>query len=354
MEHPHLLPPPRGLTRALGVAVVLTVTLAFGACRRERSSSIAPVVIYTSLDRSFSEPILTEFSKRTGIEVRPVYDTESTKTVGLVNRIRAERNRPRCDVFWNNEILNTLLLAQEGLLRPTTPANAAHYPPGVRDPGSLWHGFAARARVLIVNTELLAGGPPPGSMYDLLDAKWRGRIGIAKPVAGTTASHVACLFALLGEADAVTYLEGLKANEVSIESGNKSCARNVASGVLAMAWTDTDDAIIEVERGYPVMIVYPDNGPNGVGTLFIPNTLTALAGSPNSSGADRLIDYLLSPDVEQRLAAGPSAQIPLGRESVPSTRTRGPKEVKSMSVDFAEAARQWPAAQTYIQTQFLK
>ena len=48
------------------------------------------------------------------------YDDESTKTVGLTNVIIQEAGRPRCDVFWNNEILNTLRLEEKGLLEPIT------------------------------------------------------------------------------------------------------------------------------------------------------------------------------------------------------------------------------------------
>ncbi|MEX0613127.1 MAG: iron transporter, partial [Pirellulales bacterium] len=62
------------------------------------------VVVYTALDQDFSEPIFDDFARETGIVVRPKFDTESTKTVGLAQAILAERERPRCDVFWNNEI----------------------------------------------------------------------------------------------------------------------------------------------------------------------------------------------------------------------------------------------------------
>lgn len=116
-------------------------------CNRDQNTTQGAVVIYASLDRTFSEPILLEFERETGIDVQVVYDTESTKSVGLANRIRAERHRPRCDVFWNNEILNTLLLERSGLLRATHPANAAAYPANVRDADGMWYGFAARAQI---------------------------------------------------------------------------------------------------------------------------------------------------------------------------------------------------------------
>ena len=65
------------------------------------------VVVYTALDEGFSRPIFADFEEETGVEVRPKFDTEATKTVGLTQAILAEEARPRCDLFWNNEILNT-------------------------------------------------------------------------------------------------------------------------------------------------------------------------------------------------------------------------------------------------------
>ena len=289
------------------------------------------VVIYTALDRQFSEPILNEFTKQTGIVARAVYDTESTKTVGLVNRIRAEANRPRCDVFWNNEILNTLRLKAEGLLQPCQPSQAEHYDVQYRDPAGYWYGFAARARVLIVNTELVKPDELPVSIRDLADPRWKGQVGIAKPLFGTTASHVACLFALLGETEAQALLESFKQNDIRVVAGNKTCAEMVGSGQLAFGLTDTDDALIELEAGKPIKIVFPDGDANGMGTPLLPNTLAVVKGAPHPDGAAKLIDYLLSPEVEAKLARGPSARSrctpgppssPASRGSMKSSRCR--------------------------------
>src|SRR3970282_1962735 len=87
------------------------------------------VVVYTALDQEFSAPIFEGFTQETGVVVRSKFDTESTKTVGLAQAIIAERQRPRCDLFWNNEILNTLRLEREGLLRPYYSPAAGAYPP---------------------------------------------------------------------------------------------------------------------------------------------------------------------------------------------------------------------------------
>jgi iron(III) transport system substrate-binding protein len=311
------------------------------------------VVVYTALDRQFSEPILSDFTARTRIRVNAVYDTESTKTIGLANRIRAEARRPRCDVFWNNEVLNTLRLKDEGLLQPCESAQGRAYPPQFRDPGGYWYGFAARARVLIVNTDLVKPEQCPTTLSALADPAWKGRTGIAKPLFGTTASHVACLFALLGEQKAADLLTALRANDVQIAAGNKACAELVGAGRLAFALTDTDDAVAERDAGRPVRIVFPDAHAGEPGTLLLPNTLALVRNAPHPQAGVRLIEYLLSPAVEARLAAGPSAQIPLHPATATRSRAGNIADMRLMAVDFEQAARAFPAACRYIEQRFL-
>jgi iron(III) transport system substrate-binding protein len=332
---------------------ILALLLAIGSvpagCRPKRGPE---VFVYTALDEEFSEPIFGQFKASTGVTPQPSFDTEATKTVGLAQAILAERDRPRCDVFWNNEILNTLRLEKEGLLDVYRSPVAESYPAMYRSPDGTWHGFAGRARVLVVNTDLVPEGEGPTSIHDLADPKWRGKAGIAKPLFGTTATHAACLFAYWGEEKAKEFFRKVKANEVEILSGNKQVALSVAAGRLAFGLTDTDDAIIEVEKGLPVAIVYPDQGEDEMGTLFIPNTLSIIKGGPNPESARRLVDYLLSPEVEARLAVGPSAQIPLNPEVDAEVRVETPRTKKAMSVDFRSAADCWETARRFIRDEF--
>jgi iron(III) transport system substrate-binding protein len=222
-----------------------------------------------------------------------------------------------------------------------------------RSPEGTWHGFAGRARVLIVNTRLVQQEELPSSIYDLAAPKWKGKVGIARPIAGTTASHAAVLFAALGEEKAKKFFRSLKANDVQILSGNKQVATACSSGQIAFGLTDTDDAIIEIERGGPVAIIYPDLGENQLGTLFIPNTLAIIKGSPHPELARRLVDFLLAPATEEQLAQGPSAQIPLNPKVAAEPKVQTPQTVKAMSADFPAAAKAWDAAAMFIQDEFL-
>jgi iron(III) transport system substrate-binding protein len=334
------------LTRISFYAAILAL---IGGCAPHDAHE---VVVYTALDEEFSRPIFEEFTRETGITVQTKYDVESTKSVQLTQEILAERGRSRCDVFWNNEVVNTLRLEKAGLLAEYDSPTGKKYPAQYRSPQERWYGFAARARVLIVNTKLVDEHERPTSILDLADAKWKDRAGIAKPLAGTTATHAACLFAAWDDDRAREFFHAVKQN-VRTMAGNKQVARAVADGELAFGLTDTDDAIIELESGRPVAIVFPDQeGDEPLGTLMIPNTLAIIKGAQHRDAAERLVEYLLSPAVEGQLAAGPSAQFPLNPQLSVKSRTAPAEPIREMHVDFAAAAEKWDAAAEFLRDEF--
>jgi iron(III) transport system substrate-binding protein len=311
--------------------------LVIGGCVSEQDREL---VVYVALDREFSEPILKDFEKETGIHVRAKYDVESNKTVGLANELLAAGSRGRADVFWNNEILHTLRLEQAGRLASYHSPREPEFPPAFYSADGNWHGFAARARVIIVNTDLLSEVEQrPTSIEALADPKWKGACGMARPLFGTTATHAAVLFDVWGDARAEAFFEAVAGNAV-IEGGNKQVARNVAMGRYAWGVTDTDDAVIELDDGQPVAIIFPDQAPEGMGALLIPNTLAILAEAAHTDDARALVDYLLNAKVEERLTRGSSAQIPLSKAAQGVSRVV-PQSLHILEADFVRAAQGW-------------
>lgn len=316
--------------------VCLALILLSG-CMAEKTNE---VVVYAALDREFSQPVLEDLGTELDYRILPRYDVESNKTVGLANAIIAEKERPRCDIFWNNEILHTLRLQEAGLLEAWACEPAKRYPTEFVSADNEWFGLAARARVLIVNTDLVSEADRPDSIDDLLDEKWKGKCAIARPLFGTSATHAAVIFEKLGEEDATNFYRKL-ANNATVLGGNKQVAQKVASGQFAFGLTDTDDAIIEIEAARPVAIVFPDQGDDQPGTLFIPNTLCVIKNGPNTDRAKRLVERLLAEDVETRLAVGSSAQIPIADDVEARSRVEPEVELKFMKVDFPAAAKKW-------------
>lgn len=318
------------------------------------------VVLYSAQDPPFAQAVLAGFAKP-GLSVVVRYDSEANKSVGLFRELQQEASRPRCDVHWNNEILTTLMLAKAGIYEAYASPNGTPFPPAMKAADRTWHGFAARARVLLVNTDLLGPDPMPRRLLDLADPKWQDKLGIAKPSHGTTATQAACLFEVLGPDSAKRFYRGLKANGVKVYAGNKHVAEAVGRGEIAVGLTDTDDAMGEVNAGRPVRVIFPDSDGGTaehprLGTLFIPNTVAVIKGCPNPKGARELVDFLLSPDVEKKLALGGGYQIPLN----PNVKVELPAAIESaraakpMAVDFAKAAELWEEMQEFVRNEFAR
>jgi iron(III) transport system substrate-binding protein len=305
------------------------------ACQRARSG-VREVTAYVSADRPFSEPILKEYERQSGVRVNVAYDTEETKSTGLANRLIAEKGRPQADVFWSNEPVRTLVLKSRGVLAPYQSPAAEGIASTFKDPDGYWTGFSARMRAIIYNTSKVNAGEAPRSVFDLADPRWKGQVAIADPRFGSTSFHVAALYAELGDARADEFFRKLKSNDVKIVDGNSVVRDLVARGDVLVGLTDTDDVNVALEAKQPVGMILPDR--DGLGVPVMPNMVSLIASAPHADEGKRLIDYLLSADVERKLAASEAVQIPLhvgvsGPKNLPAIDT-----FKPMTLDYAKAA----------------
>jgi iron(III) transport system substrate-binding protein len=331
----------RGIRVLLAVALVaaaLVVVLVL--MLRGTSPPDKEVVVYTSADSAYSRPVAEAFEKQAGIRVLLVPDPEASKTTGLYNRLIAEKNRPRADVFWNSEIGRTLLLGRKGILEPLDPPSAASLPSEFRPRNALWHGFACRVRVLIYNRKLVKPEDAPKTVLDLANPRWKGKAAMARPLFGTSATHVAALRTTMGREKASDFLRKLEANGLQVVDGNGIVADLVASGQALVGLTDTDDAWYRRDSGKPLEMVYPDQGPGQSGALVIPNTAARIARGPNPGPAAAFLDFLCSPEAERILAAPPARHLP-------SSPKRGVKtaddaaalwQIRDMKVDWEKVA----------------
>jgi len=335
------------------VGVLLALFAASSACSNAgRSQSLQDeVIVYCAQDQLFAEPIFSEFTQATRIRVKAKWDVEAAKTTGLVNALQAERRNPRCDVFWNNEIGQTIMLERAGLLQPYLSENRRGIPPRFLHKDGLWTGIGARARIILYNRDLVGAHEVPRSIYDLLHPRWAGRITIARPIFGTTLTHAVALFRVLGESKAKAFFEGLLRNKAVLAEGNAHVKDLVASGQMAFGLTDTDDANIAIRAAKPVSIAFPDQ--EGMGTLMIPNTVMIVKGCPHPAAARKLVDFLISKQNEERLARGPSAQLPLHQGSILPPDLPELGKVRQMRVEYEELGNV-QSVMTYLGDLFLR
>ncbi|MCK4960496.1 MAG: extracellular solute-binding protein [Planctomycetes bacterium] len=290
---------------ALMVFLIFLVMPSF----RDNPAGNRKVVLYCSVDQSIAEPIIARFEERFKTKVLTRFDTEASKTVGLVQRIRSESSRPIADVFWSSEVFHTIRLAREGLLDPFYGMYTRYWPRTFCDRNRLWYGFALRVRVIAYNSNRVSPDEAPRSLEDLLDAKWKGRLVMARPEFGTTGGDVASWFAHYGKDRAEEILRSLKANEIRLVDGNSTAVRMVATGQADVCMTDTDDVFAAKRNGWPVEMNRLDQG--GKGALAIPNTAAIIKGAPNPNEASRLMAFLLGATVEDMLAKSESRNYPI-------------------------------------------
>ena len=125
----------RKLVIAVTAALIAAAALSLPGCFSKGRQS---VVVYVSEDQVFSEPILKDFERETGITVKPVFDTEEAKSTGVMNRLLAEKNNPQADVYWANEPIRAEVLKQENVAAPYQSPSAEGILAEFKDPQGFW------------------------------------------------------------------------------------------------------------------------------------------------------------------------------------------------------------------------
>lgn len=330
---------PAVLRRCGSVASIMLALLTLG-CGEQGEGN---VVVYTAADRESSAPIYSAFHRHVDGRIQPAakFAGQSDGAIGLADQIIAQRDSPVADVFWNHEVMQTIRLQRLGLLQPHGWKIEPGYPESMRGSDGSWCGFAARGRVLLVNTDRLPDpADHPVSVDALADPRWQQRCALARPLGGTSGTHAAVIRQIKGEAPARQWFQAVSQSAMVLDD-NRAVAAAVASGKVDWGVTDSDEAVLQRDRGQPVRIIFPDQAPQAPGALRIPNTLAMLAGGPNPAAAAELVDYLLTAEVEDRLAMGSSAQLPVSRGSTHRPRVLSDQPVRWMQVDFEAAADDW-------------
>ncbi|MCC6233354.1 MAG: substrate-binding domain-containing protein [Verrucomicrobiales bacterium] len=254
------------------VALVAFGCLGLAGCGGGR---VAEVVVYAAQDRVFAEPVFAEFTRRTGIPVRAVYDNEATKTTGLAQRLLMESARPLADLWWSNEEMRTRQLVARGALTSEVTT------------------FGRRERVFVTR----GGGAPPAGLGALTNTAWRGRMAMAYPVFGSTGNHLLVLRQRWGAAAWKNWCTALAANRPWLVDGNSQVVRAVVRGDAEIGLTDSDDVAFARREGHDV-VAHRLAVAEG---MVLPNTVALVSGARHPEHARRLAEYLAGAEVLSQL-----------------------------------------------------
>ena len=271
-------------------------------CRRDNSTadnrSVATqsnrVVVYCSVDDVYARPILASVEKRTSLKIDALYDTEAAKTAGLANKLRAEKTRPRGDVFWSSALLQTLLLGREGLLQQYQSRSTIDLSNTLQAGNNLWTAFGVRRRVIVAHASVKT---PPRALSELIEPQWRNQVGISNPQFGTAADWVAALGTRWGVEKTRRYFAVLKRNGVQVLPGNAIVAQRVARGELLVGVTDSDD-YLATQRENPALKLVSTLPPDEINAMWMPGSTSIIKGAPHPKAARQFLDALLDARTE--------------------------------------------------------
>ncbi len=280
----------------------------------------ARIVVYSALPDLETTLVHREFTKRTGIQVEAL----SVAAAGtLAARIRAEKDRPRADIFVGGSADFHAPLAREGLLLAykSPAAVEAKVNPAYIDPAGYWHGWYLGALGIIINTDRWDREmaprriAKPATWDDLVKPEFRGQFIMPSPITtGGGYIFVAAQIFRLGEDRAWAYLRALNANASQYTPTAPGTITLLArgEGTVGMMWAHEGIGARLAAQQPLETLVPPD-------TAFEIGAVSILKGGPNADGARAYVDFLMSRTPQDinakfgfRYPVRPDVPVPMG------------------------------------------
>lgn len=146
------------------------------------------MVVYTPFPAITARQLKQAFESKTGIKVVEVNDG----TTRLTGRLRAEKSRPQCDVWYGGGgIVPFIAAAEDGLLESYHPKAVGDMPASrgnlvLRDKDFRWTGMCVIALGYAYNPQVLPEDQIPKTWDELADPKYKNKIEMWDPgVSGT-------------------------------------------------------------------------------------------------------------------------------------------------------------------------
>ena len=254
-------------------------------------------------------------------------------------KIRAEKSRPRADLWWGGSLGDFKRAESEGLLDAYTPAWSASLPGNAKSPTGGWTATFVTPEIIMFNPKKIARAEVPTDWDGLLDPKWKGRIAIRDAKASSTMKLIFGALILReknrhGSIDAgFDYLKKLHAITGYYAASPELLAQAlVDEGPYALTpWTLVDALELRDSRGKPIDFVIPNE------TMVNIEPIALIKNGLNAEGAKLLYDFINDPQ-QLELMAKERGRIParsdIPREKLPEWMRE--LKLNPMKIDTSE------------------
>lgn len=289
------------------------------------------IVLYSGRSEDLVQPLIDEFSKKTGITVEVRY----AGTAELAAQLSEEGDKTPANLFLAQDAGALGVLAKGNLANTLPESTTKLVEEQYSDKNATWVGVTGRSRVLAYDSRAISEDQLPASVFDLTKPEWKGKVGIA-PTNASFQSFVTAMRVLHGDEKTVEFLKGLKANEPQIREKNSIIVSDIEAGSYPLGLVNHYYLYeIAKEAGKDPQAMSTKLSFFGDGDVGALVNISGVALTKNQPDADAqaLVDHFLSAE-GQKYFAEQTGEYPLisgaeGPKGLPAL-----KDLKAPDVDL--------------------
>ncbi len=272
------------MQRFAPLVFIFALALTFSSIQAEET-----ITLYSGRTKSLVDPIIERFTKETGIKVVVKAGTTSAQIAQL---LKDEGERSPADVIWVQDAGTLEALAKAKLFAELPDADYKNIADNFKTADHTWIATSGRARVLAYSPERLKKEDLPASVFDLTNAKWKGKIGWS-PANASFQAFITAMRASYGEEKTTAWLKGIMANEPKSFPNNRLILEEIASGGIDVGLPNHYYLLgfKKAKPNFPVAQTFFKDG--DIGNLLFPAAAAVLKSSKNPQAAQQFVEYLL-------------------------------------------------------------
>jgi len=278
------------------------------------ANAAAQVVLYSGRSKSLVDPLIKQFQRETGIKVVVKY----ANTAQLALTLQEEGSKSPAHVFWAQDAGALGAVNKSDLFATLPNSITSTVDSYFVNSNKTWIATSGRARVLAYAPDRVKESELPGSIFELSDPKWKGRVGWA-PTNGSFQAFVTAMLKIHGKEKTKAWLVAMKNNDAKKYPKNTPIIQALAAGGIDLGIPNhyyllrfkSDDA------KYPVEQTFFKAG--DVGNLMFVSGVGVLKNAEKNAAALAFVQYLLSPQAQQYFTSE-TYEYPISNKVIPNSR----------------------------------
>lgn len=281
------------------------------------SANATEVNVYSYRQPFLIKPLFDAFTKETGVEVNVVFAKK-----GLAERLEREGKNSPADLIFTVDIGRLSEVKTKGVTQiVNSDVLNQNIPAQYRDPEQHWFGLTTRTRSIYASKERV-DTQKIQSYEDLAKPEWKGKICTRSGKHPYNLALIASMIAHHGEAEAETWLRGVKANLARKPQGNdRAQVKAIKEGICDLSLGNNyyfGKMLADKEQSTwadSVHLLFPNQSDRGTHVNISGMALTQSA--PNKDNAIKLMEFLTG-ELAQQIYAEQNYEYPVNPRVSPS------------------------------------